>query len=315
MKSNMAPFVVTVPIMGKAARLWLSDGQRGKVLASVNHATYLLTEAGELVWLATPESPKHRRCIQCPPPLPRLAVDSTFTIRARLIVLESGTELKLGAAQVWEAPALPVNEVIDFGILPFKLFAVVASFLARETPAGFGAFIRPVLQIAEKQASTSGFQPEDIFSKTAWPVVEKIARACLSHDLPTVLEQADALIGLGEGLTPAGDDFLGGLFFTRYLLSCSYSQYHYLKLGDLSKWIDANQPRTNRISYTLLKDNIYGHALEPLNRLGLALLTNQPVEIAGSAASDLIKVGHSTGWSLLTGFLVGMLPVFPKHYI
>jgi hypothetical protein len=311
MRFNVAPFADKVPIMGEAARGWLFAGQRGKVLVAVNHATYLLTEEGELVWLATTESPKHRRCIQWPAPLPRLAVDSTFTIRGQSIDLESGTKLNFRASHVWETPALPVGDVIGIEQLPELLFAACESFLARETPVGVGAFIRPVLQIAKKQDSSTGFQPENILTMTAWPIVERIARACLSNDFAGVLKHADALIGLGEGLTPSGDDFLGGLFFARYLLSCSFPHLSYLEFFNLPEWIDANQPRTNPISFVLLKDNAAGHALDPLIRFGIALLTNQPIVSTISAASDLIKVGHSTGWSLLTGFLVGMLLAFP----
>jgi len=83
-----------------------------------------------------------------------------------------------------------------------------------------------------------------------------------------------------------------------------------LELSNLLEWVDTNQPQTNLISFVLLKDNAAGHALDPLNRFGIALLTRQPVESASSAASDLIKVGHSTGWSLLAGFMVGVLLAF-----
>jgi len=306
----VALFAGKVPIMGEAARGWLSQGQRGKVLAAVNHATYLLTEEGELVWLATTESPKHRRCIQWPAPLPRLTVGSTFTIRGHSIDLESGTNLDFRASHVWGTPALPVGDVIEIEQLPAILFAACELFLARETPVGYGTFIRPVLQIAKKQDPSTGIQPVNILAMTAWPIVARIARACLSHDFAGVLKQADALIGLGEGLTPSGDDFLGGLFFARYLLSCSYPHLFYLEFSNLSKCLDTYLPRTNLISFVLLKDNAVGHALDPLNRFGIALLTNQPVENASSAASDLITVGHSTGWSLLAGFLVGMLLAF-----
>jgi len=296
--------------MSAAARGWLSQGRGGKVLAAVNHATYLLIEAGELIWLTAVESPKHRRCIQWPAPLPRLAVDSTFTIQGQSINLESGTNLNFRASHVWETPALPVGNGSEIEQLPDILFAACEPFLARETPVGYGTFIRPVLQIAKKQDSSTGIQPENILNMTAWPIVERIARACLSHDFAGVLRQADALIGLGEGLTPSGDDFLGGLFFARYLLSCSYPHLFYLEFSNLSECLDTFLPRTNLISFVLLKDNAAGHALDPLNRFGIALLTNQPLESASSAASDLIYVGHSTGWSLLAGFLVGMLLAF-----
>ncbi len=310
MRSKADSYTNKVHIIGEAARGWLSQSQRGKVFAAVTHATYLLTEEEELVWLATAETPMHRRCIQWAAPLPHMAVDSTFTIQGQSIDLDSGTKLNFRTSHVWESPALSVGDVIEIGQLPNKLIAVCEPFLARETPVGVGAFIRPLIQIAKKQDSSTGIQPENILTMTAWPIIERIAMACLSHDLPGVLLQAEALVGLGEGLTPSGDDFLGGLFFARYLLSCFYPHLICLEFSNLPEWIDAYQPRTNLISFVLLKDNAAGHALDPLNRFGIALLTNQPVESASSAASDLIKVGHSTGWSMLTGFLTGMLLAF-----
>jgi hypothetical protein len=306
----MAVLVNKVPILGEAANSWLTQGGGGKVLAAVNHATYLLTEHGELIWLATPESPKHRRCILWPAPLPNLAVDSIFTTRDRSIDLESGTKLDFRTSEVWKAPVIPVQDIIELDILPYRFFTVVETFLSQESPPGVGVFVRLVLQIARKKEVNLSFQPGDFLTRSAWSVVERIARACLRHDPSEILKKAEALIGLGEGLTPAGDDFLGGLFFACFMLSCSYPYIHFRELDDLPEWVDAHQSRTNQISFALLRDNASGHALEPLNRFGIALLTNQPVEILTSAASDLIKVGHSTGWSLLAGYVTGMLLAF-----
>lgn len=300
-------------MMGAAARGCLLQGRRGKVLAVVTHAAYLLTEEGELMWLATTGNPMHRRCMQLPAPLPSLAVDSTFIIRDQSITLESGTSLDFRASRVWEDPALPPGGVIDIGQLPDTLFAVYKIFLAAETPVGYGTFVLPLLQIAKKPEFSIQLQSDNILTMTAWPVVERIARECLSHDLPGVFQEAEGLVGLGEGLTPAGDDFLGGLFFARHLLACSYLFLLYLEFSDLCEWIAACQPRTNLISYVLLKDNAGGHALEPLSRFGVALLTNQSEANIISAASELIKIGHSTGWSLLTGFLVGLLLAFVER--
>ena len=310
MRSDLDPIAGKTPLMGEAASACLTHGRGGKVLAVVNHAIYLLTEEGEVVWLASGESPLHRRCIRWPAPLPRLAVDTTFTVRDRSIDLASGIKMDLRTSEIWKSPAVPMQEVIELDILPDKLFAVFETFLSQEAPFGFGVFIRPVLQIARKKVINPSFQPGDVLTNSAWPVVERIARACIRRDPAEILKEVEALIGLGDGLTPAGDDFLGGLFFARFLLSCSYPYIHFWDPDDLPKWVDAHRSRTNQISFAFLRDNASGHALEPLNQFGIALLTNQVVEIVISAASDLVKVGHSTGWSLLAGFVTGMLPAF-----
>jgi hypothetical protein len=300
-------FTGNVPIIGNVARDCLSPGRRGVVFAAVNHANYLLTDEGELLWLTTPHSPKHRRCLQLPEPLPRLTVGSTFIIQGQSINFEEGTSLNLDSSQIWEKSALLTCDAFALGPMLAKLIGFFESFLIMESPIGFGSFILPILQIVKKRESDNKFQPDNLLTIAAWPVVESITRCCLLHDLPGVMDQAETLIGLGEGLTPSGDDFLGGLLFARYLFAHAYPHLSYLESSNLLEWIGGVQPRTNLISFVLLKDNVDGHALEPLNRFGLAFLLNNPVQSLYSSASALIKVGHSTGWNLLTGFLVGTL--------
>jgi hypothetical protein len=309
---NNTPVNGRIPCIGKAAHGWLTHNQRGKVLAVVNHATYLLTEQGELVWLVTPEDPLHRRCIQVPAWLPRPAIDSLYTIQGGSIEFDSGTKLDFRPSIIWETPILSHSEAIDIKLIPERLFAVYESFLERNTPVGIGSCIRAVLQIAINPDVPVCLLSEDPIIRNTWQYIERVVRACLSHDLCAVLPSSENLIGLGEGLTPSGDDFLGGLFFARFLLSSSYPQLHYLEFDPLPEWMHAVQFRTNLISYTLLSDHVNGHALEPLNKFGLAIFTNRSVESTCLAAADLIKIGHTTGWSLLTGFLVGMLLVSPN---
>jgi hypothetical protein len=60
--------------------------------------------------------------------------------------------------------------------------------------------------------------------------------------------------------------------------------------------------RTHPISAVLLSDLLAGEGHEPLHALASALATD-----AASAAVDavgrLVRIGHSSGWDLLAGFL------------
>jgi hypothetical protein len=315
MRSKEHSTTAEIQIMGQAARGWLASGRCGKVLAVVSGAAYLLTEAGELVWLGTPKVPMHRRGMQVSVPLPRLAVDAAFKVEGQTLEFESGTNLDFHTARIWESPHPPAGDLPEQEQLPGKLLSVYNALIVRKTPVGFGNMIQPVLRIAKNEVSPSGMKQETMQIKSAWPVVERIARSCLAHDFPDVIKHAEALIGLGEGLTPSGDDFLGSVFLARYLLACSYPQLVYLNVDNLPGRIDALRPRTNPISFSLLMDNVLGHAPEPLSRFGCALLTNGSIDFALSAASELTALGHSTGWDLLTGFLTGMLFVFGNYRV
>ncbi len=299
-----------VHLLGKAAHDWLSSDQRGKVLAVVTHADYLLTEAEELVWLATPETPMHRRCIQVSPPLPRLAVGSAFTVKGQFMEFGSGSSIDLGSLRTWKPNVLPASDLIEIKLLPEKLNAVCQALLAQKAAVGFGRWIPAILQIAENQDFSAGIRQENSLIQAAWPIIASTTRACLSHNFSLVMQLSEALIGLGAGLTPSGDDFLGGLFFGRTILSCYYPQLHYLHCDPLHGWIDSHKAHTNRISFALLKDNALGHAPEPLSRFGAAILTNQSINRATTSACALTNVGHCTGWDLLTGFVAGMLLAF-----
>jgi len=115
---------------------------------------------------------------------------------------------------------------------------------------------------------------------------------------------------LGEGLTPSGDDFLGGFFFCLNRLQQAYP--HELDItSDYSVFLRRCKTRTNLISFTLLKDNACGYGLEPLELFVSALLHGDPFINLHSYAELLVNVGHSTGWDMLTGLLAGMAVTFP----
>jgi hypothetical protein len=67
------------------------------------------------------------------------------------------------------------------------------------------------------------------------------------------------------------------------------------------------EPRTNLISYTLLRDHAIGQASEALHQFVDALVAGQALERMQRSATRLIGVGHSTGWDLLSGVVVGLM--------
>ena len=139
----------------------------------------------------------------------------------------------------------------------------------------------------------------------------------MANDPCGTLDNASSLIGFGEGLTPSGDDFLGGFFFSRWLLSNFYPQLSDEdRICTYSDFISHAKPLTNLISYIVLKDNSDGHTVEPLHLLANGLLRGEREDSLICYAKRLIFLGHSTGWDLLTGFIAGILaaPIYCKRY-
>ncbi len=132
-----------------------------------------------------------------------------------------------------------------------------------------------------------------------------LAAACAANAPEQAAGAAQALLGLGPGLTPSGDDYVGGAFFARALLARAGA-------CDVERWrraaetIRAAAPRlTHPISVALLGDLLDGDGWAPLHDLARALATDAPVETARDAARRLTRLGHSSGWDLLAGFVAG----------
>jgi len=298
---------------GETALKILNGCRDGKVLASVRQAVYLVDESGELLWLATPGVPMHRRGVRVCGSLPRPAVGTDFRMMQGMLVTDSGVGLDLSTCPVWRMPEARVAQAV----LPARLPEVVAdtyrNFFEWPKPVGLGSLIPAILQMAMQTGrpdeSGSGMLQNLHF---LWRPVHGIVQACLRRDPGLLLEHADSLVGLGSGLTPSGDDFLGGLFFAFELLRRTYPEIRELQTWNYANLIIESRCRTNLISYCLLKDHAAGYAMEPMHHFAGALLEGQQTDQSLPLAAELVAVGHSTGWDLLTGVLAGMTILFSQ---
>jgi hypothetical protein len=125
--------------------------------------------------------------------------------------------------------------------------------------------------------------------------------------LNAIFDHAMELIGFGEGLTPSGDDFVGGLLFCIRTLQDLFNDDHQNFPNHVAEFLRSSKPRTNLISYTILKDHAYGHTYETLQECFQAMLTGMDQKILRQAIHKLIQIGHSTGWDMLCGMLTGLL--------
>ncbi len=117
---------------------------------------------------------------------------------------------------------------------------------------------------------------------------------------------ARGLIGLGEGLTPSGDDFAGGMLFALRRIRAAYPG----KLpGDdepFARLLEGSRHETNAISFALLEDLAAGEGADPLHGLVASLLEGKPEETV-ACLPRVLAIGHNSGHDLLAGVLTGML--------
>jgi hypothetical protein len=293
---------------GTFARSCLASGQRGTVLAAFSQAVYLLTEMGDMFWITTADAPMHRRCLQTVSPLPGLSAGARFQVRGQILVIDPFCSLEMGSASEWHEPY--PDQVVELDFLYSRIHTFFTT-MDYSQARGFGIFIPSILSLFRETPVDLVIEPSDPILIYARPLVMNMAGACLNHQPPGISQSADSLIGLGAGLTPSGDDFLGGMFFA---LKTLQSYYPDMVCREYLPALESNHSRTHLISFTLLNDLANGHAVAPLHHIINGLLSGESTERLYPFVSQLNQVGHSTGWDLLTGLLVGLLTTYRSHY-
>ena len=293
--------------IGELARNALTQGSYGRVLAAFTNAIYLINTQDDLYWLAAESTPMHQRGIHLVDLLPRVAIDSSFTVIDQHLRLGSNIVLDISQASIWGAPHPFPGDNLPIYDLSEHLDTIFSLFDNLPPPKGFGIFIPEILRFTQNQPASHSLPSLTAMSEFAWPVIQEISKACLEHDFFQIVEYAGELIGLGEGLTPSGDDFVGGLLFCLMTLRHIYTPFHDVGVSDLTPFLERTKPRTNVISFTMLKDHAAGHGSETLHKFINALLTGQCLESTYQLGMELTQIGHSTGWDLLAGVLTGML--------
>jgi Protein of unknown function (DUF2877) len=247
-------------------------GGRAGVLARLTSSTYL-TAHGQILWLGPADGLLHPRAILGAPD-------------------HGGEDVRVdtGGLEPWR----PV---------PPALEAPASARLAAGWPrlaAGCGAL-----------GAAGGFGPLLTGMALAFPLAgaraaaEALAMACTRDDARAAADAAVALLGVGDGLTPSGDDYVGAALFARHLLAVA-------GLADATAWRRAAErvlavapTRTHPIGLTLLGDLAGGLGWAPLYELVAALANGAP-GAALEAAGRLTRLGHSSGWDLLAGLGAGL---------
>lgn len=140
--------------------------------------------------------------------------------------------------------------------------------------------------------------------------IQNLGKAMWQADAKSALRHACRLIGLGQGLTPAGDDFLTGF---SYALMCRQQIAEDKQSLAASEFLNGlknrlrNEPgQTNDISRTFLLLSLSGEASEALKRLASAFEDGFSRQQFEFALQVLAGIGHSSGLDAACGFIYGV---------
>lgn len=130
-------------------------------------------------------------------------------------------------------------------------------------------------------------------------------RDALAHnDLPAFAAAAPRVLGLGPGLTPSGDDFLGGIFFAlAHARRGAWLAQLPAVQADLR---ERCRSATNVISAALLDDLMRGSSYRALHVCLAALQNGLQSDIVASA-QGVLRIGATSGADLLAGLLLALI--------
>jgi Protein of unknown function (DUF2877) len=134
---------------------------------------------------------------------------------------------------------------------------------------------------------------------------DAIRDALARQDIRAFEAAALRVLGLGHGLTPSGDDFVGGILFA---LHCAPVPVWRKDLPVLkSRLHAAAKVATNVISAALLDDLMDGASYRALHETMAALHSEDAVKIE-AACTHLMGLGASSGSDILAGVLLALAP-------
>lgn len=196
--------------------------------------------------------------------LPFGAAVKELTGQGRLLGIEAGMPARLSADAL----------VIYAAEIRFPI-----RFLPAPAPSGI------ISESFLKRAAPCSAMPEDIFSRTAAPALEKLDQGLKTGDVTALNAAVQGLVGLGRGLTPSYDDYLTGLLFCLHYAGRSAAALDRAVLDSLG--------RTNRYSGAFLRAAAEGGYF--------SLLADCLASESGEALQKLLAVGSSSGHDMLAG--------------
>jgi hypothetical protein len=287
--------------------LLTEPGFSGKVLAAFSTTIYLLGNDGEIIWVALEGLPAHRRSLLASLKPGSVSAGQGFFTQDGCLRIGQDVAIELDQAMGWEPSAIGPERVASLPVVNACLQRLFAVLPGLGTGVGLGQAI-PLISAIEGGRGVTAFPLNSLLARASSPILD-MAKASLGQDMAEVTRKGRELVGLGPGLTPSGDDFVGGLLFAAHSLKTAYPGDFYWEQEFIRDLIDWARIQTNPISHTVLSDLALGHGPEPLHDVASSLLTGQDFWCLMAAVTRLLGFGHSSGWDILGGVLTGMLLV------
>ena len=284
------PFADSMPVAASATLAPVVDGppQDLRVAGVGRHAAYLTGADGALVALVARGAVAPSCAAVLPPGVrPDDLLHAGDLVRAGAGALSSPAH-RWVVARWW----VPADVVPRHPRIAARSFAAVATLTALLDDAA-----------APSRAPSSTDPWADRARAAAAPAVAALARG----DVDAAAQALTAVLGLGPGLTPSGDDVAAGLLLMLRASAGADGAPRPADVDRLAAHLVAAAPtRTGTVSAALLAEAAAGRAAAPVAR-AVRLLAGLEAPLPGATYASvfgaLLAIGHYSGTDLAAGML------------
>jgi hypothetical protein len=142
----------------------------------------------------------------------------------------------------------------------------------------------------------------DSFARLAGARLATVAAALKALDATAAEKAMSGLVGFGEGVTPAGDDYLVGCLAGLWA-SAGEDRSRLNFVVALGEWLRRIAPKAGKISRVYLEAAADGEVSERLFDLASVVAAGADGADVNRAAAAALAVGHSSGACGVLGFL------------
>jgi len=309
------PLLCPAKQIGSRAKALLGlPGFSGKVLAVLSATIYFASKDGEILWMSWEELPMHRRCVLTSFQPNSICVGQSFFAQGSFLKFGDGTVIDLSQAEEWTSSVVRPKDAEPLSVVNACTRRLLEAVTKLGNAKGFGQMIPQIIPMTSSlvDGNRQAISKADPLLAKARNSILDLATACFNFDMAEATRRGKELVGLGPGLTPSGDDFLGGLLFAAHSLKTAYPQDFNWEEEPVTDLIDWASTQTHSISQVILRDHASGHGPEPLHEVVTSLLNGQDLGRTMGGVKRLTGIGDTSGWDILAGTLAGMLLVEGK---
>ena len=297
-----------------AKDLLATAGFSGKVLAVLPTTIYLVGGDGEILWMSQEGLTMHRRSILVSFWPGAICVGQGFFVQGPFLRFSEEVTIDLDPATEWKPSGIVLEQTQPIFVVNVCVRRLVEAVTKLGNAKGFGQIIPQIIPMTSSliEGNRQAISKADPLLAKARNSILDLATACFNFDMAEATRRGKELVGLGPGLTPSGDDFLGGLLFAAHSLKTAYPQDFNWEEEPVTDLIDWASAQTHPISQAILRDHASGHGPEPLHEVVTSLLNGQDLPRTMGGVKRLTGIGDTSGWDILAGTLAGMLLVEGK---